>query len=624
VSDGSGGVFVVWTDYRNGGPPVGGDIYVQRVSGDGDLAAGWPADGLAVSTADSTQGDPHITADGSGGVIVSWRDGRSDALGIHVQRVSAGGALAGWPDAPVVLDNGDLSQSALCGDGAGGVLLAWVGQGEDGFDPYSGLYMSHAAIYMQHVTAAGAVDPAWPKGGELIYSNIALAPSPSPPATAVRSLVMVADGSGGALIVANTLGNGLYVAGGTRIIAFHVQLAPPHLFASSVLWSALPSDYNEVHSPDLTADGAGGAYVAWSRTPDYGFYPGHWTATHVRGDHVAVAGWPVGRPVFNGDAAPTVASIGPDGVLVAWIDDYGGTLFADRLTAEGLTAPGWHDLNHVSTAPYNQHVGVAPDGTGGAFLCWQAGSNVLASHVVGTDGSRSPGWLPEGTRICFATGDESSPQILSGRTGEALVVWQDRRNGNTDLFAQRLADDFPTATEVSLASASASPDGAVLTWFAPGASIEATVYRRTPVTEWRPLTVLMPEGTGSLRFEDRDVVPGGRYAYRLGYRFGGAEAFTRETWLDIPARLALALEGFSPNPAEREVWVSLTLPTSESASIRLLDVTGREVLRREVGSLGAGRQHFRLSVAGELRPGVYWISLLQGVHTLSVRGVVMP
>ena len=76
-------------------------------------------------------------------------------------------------------------------------------------------------------------------------------------------------------------------------------------------------------------------------------------------------------------------------------------------------------------------------------------------------------------------------------------------------------------------------------------------------------------------------------------------------------RLALALEGAVPNPARGRWRVAFTLASAERASLELIDVQGRRVTRREVGSLGAGR-HLVTFDSPRLRPGLYFLRLAQG------------
>jgi len=95
------------------------------------------------------------------------------------------------------------------------------------------------------------------------------------------------------------------------------------------------------------------------------------------------------------------------------------------------------------------------------------------------------------------------------------------------------------------------------------------------------------------------------------------------TGAEGPARLEFALEGFEPNPAVAELNIAFTLPQALPATVTLLDLAGRELALREVGSLGPGRHLVRLGDAFHTPPGVYWLRLTQGQRSLVKRGVVV-
>jgi hypothetical protein len=125
LTDGAGGAFFVFTDKRGGTE----DLYLQRVNSAGQIPGGWPAAGLQVSPVSSRKLAPQMVSDGSGGVIVVWQDFRSGNGDIFAQRVLANGALAGgsWPATGLQLSSsGQVERRPqLCTDGAGGALIAW-------------------------------------------------------------------------------------------------------------------------------------------------------------------------------------------------------------------------------------------------------------------------------------------------------------------------------------------------------------------------------------------------------------------------------------------------------------------------------------------------------------------
>lgn len=90
-TDGVGGAIVGWEDSRSGAA----DIYAIHVLANGSLDSNWPIGGAPISTAAGSQQVVRMLADGSGGAILCWQDGRSGATDIYAQRVQANGSLGG-------------------------------------------------------------------------------------------------------------------------------------------------------------------------------------------------------------------------------------------------------------------------------------------------------------------------------------------------------------------------------------------------------------------------------------------------------------------------------------------------------------------------------------------------
>jgi hypothetical protein len=114
--------------------------------------------------------------------------------------------------------------------------------------------------------------------------------------------------------------------------------------------------------------------------------------------------------------------------------------------------------------------------------------------------------------------------------------------------------------------------------------------------------------------------PGSPFYYKLCAMdvHGNASAFTMllpSGTAEVPngTSVALELEGVRPNPSRGErLSVAFTLPTSAPAWLQLVDVGGRRVVEREVGSLGAGRHAADLGEGRRLAPGLYLVRLMQG------------
>jgi len=179
------------------------------------------------------------------------------------------------------------------------------------------------------------------------------------------------------------------------------------------------------------------------------------------------------------------------------------------------------------------------------------------------------------------------------------------------------------ATELSLSSVDASPDGVTLRWYGSSSAASGTVYRREPGSAWRALGATAADGLGHWSWMDRDVTPGAGYDYRLGVVRNGTERFFGETHVDVPLRNTFALAGVLPNPSDGPLSVTFSLPGSAPATLELFDVTGRRIAERAVGGLGAGSHQLRLD-SDRVRPapGLYLVRLRQSGKERFARVVI--
>src|SRR5207247_4061032 len=129
LSDGAGGAFIAWPDFRPGPNPhiYSSNIYAQHVLASGDVDPAWPVNGEPFFVAAASQLNPAIESDGSGGILVAWldhRDGLSDAYVHHM--LGSGTVAPGWPVRGRALTNlhGAIDLD-IASDGAGGAFVIW-------------------------------------------------------------------------------------------------------------------------------------------------------------------------------------------------------------------------------------------------------------------------------------------------------------------------------------------------------------------------------------------------------------------------------------------------------------------------------------------------------------------
>ena len=201
-------------------------------------------------------------------------------------------------------------------------------------------------------------------------------------------------------------------------------------------------------------------------------------------------------------------------------------------------------------------------------------------------------------------------------------------DGNTMLSDTEFLDWGTSSSEASLTpSASATPTSAHLDWNVNlSTGSHAAIYRRDPGGNW----TATGEGevvNGHLVYDDATVQAGNGYSYLAAVSSQRGETFGGESFVQVPSTTAVdpgravdfALMGASPNPAVNQMSVSFVLTSEEPASLELLDVSGRRVLERPVGALGAGAHSIDITTAGRIPAGLYFLRLKQAGRVASSR-----
>jgi hypothetical protein len=157
VTDGNGGAFCVWSDYRN--DPnfyTKAQLYAQHIAADG--ATLWQKDGIPICKLSVNQQQANCVSDGADGFIVIWWDDRDIFADIYAQRVNIDGKIL-WnkTGVPVCTEGGVQQIPMLVSDGAGGAITYWLDYREDFGDT------TEDAIYAQRIDANGT--PLWKENG---------------------------------------------------------------------------------------------------------------------------------------------------------------------------------------------------------------------------------------------------------------------------------------------------------------------------------------------------------------------------------------------------------------------------------------------------------------------------
>jgi hypothetical protein len=102
-----------------------------------------------------------------------------------------------------------------------------------------------------------------------------------------------------------------------------------------------------------------------------------------------------------------------------------------------------------------------------------------------------------------------------------------------------------------------------------------------------------------------------------------ALGFGATAGVEIPAAAGFSLLGVRPNPSSGHFSAWFTLPAAGPAQLEVLDVSGRRIAAREVGSLGAGSHSVDLTPQRPLSPGMYLLRLTREGRTATARAAVV-
>lgn len=178
----------------------------------------------------------------------------------------------------------------------------------------------------------------------------------------------------------------------------------------------------------------------------------------------------------------TILADGSGGTIITWYDSRNSNvydIFAQRINSTGTTVWATDGVD-ICTAPGEQrYPTITSDGSGGAIITWQDDRNSNTDIYAQRINSNGAGqWGSNGLALCTATGNQTSPTITSDASGGAFISWSDYRNGNADVYAQRVDENGGPLWTVNGLPLCALPSiqtlpsitsdgsgGAIITWY---------------------------------------------------------------------------------------------------------------------------------------------------------------
>lgn len=292
---------------------------------------------------------------------------------------------------------------------------------------------------------------------------------------------------------------------------------------------------------------------------------------------------------------------------------------ADSTWAPTADADGGREYLFVYRRPYSPtpKAELAVDGSvlaGIVPVLFVAAPKLINEGAVIDDGDRFEfRWgLPAGPGADQALIELESQPLSDPEVVAAYQAITDCLSGiNAGIGIGVICDD-PTPTLVSLVSAEAGPDRITLRWYCAEAGLSVSVERRAAAEGWAVIGRVVPDGSGMLVFEDRDVTAGGIYDYRLAVGSGEHVEYLGETRVEIPYGTTLAFLGTRSSPGDGRVLLAYSLGTREPARLELMDVAGRRLFARDLTGMAPGVHTLALEDHVRLPAGIYLVRIRQG------------
>ena len=191
------------------------------------------------------------------------------------------------------------------------------------------------------------------------------------------------------------------------------------------------------------SDGMGGAIIVWEDERN--------SNRDIYAQRINSSGTPLwsanGTPVCeaeNDQRFPKMVSDDSGGVIITWRDERNGVfnydIYAQRINSDGIVEWGKDGIPICSEVQEQQSATISRDGHSGIFIAWtdfrsNSSYDIYAQHIL-SDGLAQ--WSVNGIPICTAVNSQYDPNIISDNDQGAIISWDDERNNNLDIYAQRI------------------------------------------------------------------------------------------------------------------------------------------------------------------------------------------
>lgn len=450
------------------------------------LIAQWPTDAatdLALADAAGEQAIPKVAATTDGGCYSGWFDNASGNYDVYLQRLDASGTEF-WPHGGILISdhpqNSYLVDWDLRVDSDGNCVLVFADNRNGGgdFDIYAYRIAPDGSFLWGPDGIAISERPdfeAAPRVAELSNGSFVFTWSRDPSAGDGKITAQVVDPAGAIQYPAN----GLDIAGdpgnspafcqvvaaeaGSYIVSYVSDissfLSSRHIHAQKLTLAGVPAwttaiVYDQVsipiaHVPLLASDGAGGAVVAWHSDPGSSF-----NCRVQRLDSDGIELFPHNGVQVATDPSgiylnPSLAYDATTEEIFVFFNKDNSAQSQFGISGQKFDVAGnrqWTDAG-AEIEPVSAVFKSAPRSVlhaGGAMVfAFDQPTGFGSDRVIGyrVDGAGSSQWMSPPTLVASTPSAKGKLVAAGTAVGTAILVWEDDRDGATDIYAKAIGVD---------------------------------------------------------------------------------------------------------------------------------------------------------------------------------------
>lgn len=412
ISDGEGGAFITWYDYRSNNIAA---IYAQRINTEG--SALWTENGVLISPSNFNQTYPALVGDGNGGAYICWWDGRNiPNNSMYIQKINYDG-IKQWQEDIKIAEltgfYGTYNSPKIKSDHLGGAVITWESDNSN--------------IIAQRINSDGSL--LWGVNGLTVVNDDAVQTIPD----------LICDEVGNSIITWLDHRN-------SSPDVYIQKIGPDGTFQ----WLANGIQLTDVNgyqtNPVLTSNGANGAIVTWV---DYrnGISPDIYAQ---KISSTGITEWEqngVEVCVYDTIQTNPLITSNQDGVYICWNDYRNGysDLFIQKLDMNGNKLWANNGVTATSNSGNKEFQSMIINSNGNLVVTWTDSRNGTLNQDIYAQALNVNGgllWDQQGIPVCTANNSQVKSKVIESLNGSSIIVWYDGRSiQNFDIYAQKVLSD---------------------------------------------------------------------------------------------------------------------------------------------------------------------------------------